>query len=416
MRRAELILALTLLARPGAASVGDVFGFGSRSAALAGAATAVAEGLEATYYNPARLGGEPRFSAGFLGGASLLSANGARQAIEDPVGILLGASTPIPLGGVLRDRIHVGIGLYLVPDKIVREIGRQPTEPFFPLFDNRTQRLVILPAISVKLSPKISVGVAANVLAALGGTVNVREGPFHALDARVNEDLLTTFAFNAGISLRPVPRLTLGLTVREEFSLPYFVDSRTTLAGSPLTLNLRAKTLYEPATIALGAAYEVSDQVLLSADLAFKRWSRYPGGLVEVSGSLPIPVGSVPRAPIEPELPEVGFRDIVTVRAGVEWKLWARGDWQVDLRGGYGFEPSPVPAQKGATNFVDGDKHLVALGAGLLRRGSFALDAHILVQVVGATRVEKGAGAPFPVLEGGGAVVSGGLVGSYFFR
>jgi hypothetical protein len=33
------------------------------------------------------------------------------------------------------------------------------------------------------------------------------------------------------------------------------------------------------------------------------------------------------------------------------------------------YEPSPAPPQRGATNFIDNDKHTVALGAGLERAG-----------------------------------------------
>src|SRR5258706_8874461 len=92
--------AVSCLAPPPArASVGDVFGFGSRAAGLAGAASALVDGFEATYYNPSRVGGPARFSLGFLGGASLLSVNGARQQLEDPVGLVIGASATLPLGG-----------------------------------------------------------------------------------------------------------------------------------------------------------------------------------------------------------------------------------------------------------------------------------------------------------------------------
>jgi long-chain fatty acid transport protein len=407
------LLALAVhAAAPAAASVGDVFGLGSRAAALAGAATALAEGFEATYYNPARIEGPPRFSLGFLAAGSLLSANGTRQPIEDPMGILVGATTPLPVGGALRDRIHVGLGLFLLPDKVVREIGRAPADAHFPLFDNRTQRVVILPAVAFRLHPKLSLGVAANVLAALGGTVNVREGPLRGLDARVDEDLLTTFAVNAGISIRPTPFITIGLAFREEFSLPFFTNATTGVGGSRFEINLRARTLFEPAAAVLGTAFELSHGLVLAADLAHKRWSRFPGGLAQVTGSLPLPVGPIAEIPIAPPLPEPRFRDIFAARAGVEWRALERGPWALDVRGGYGFEPSPVPPQTGATSYLDGDKHTFTVGAGLVRAGRFAVDAHAMVQVLGSTRVERIGG----ILEGGGAVLSGGLVGTYFFR
>src|SRR5262245_6507765 len=245
------LLALALLPAAASAGVGDVFGFGSRSSAMAGAGAATSEGVEATFYNPARLEGPPRVTLGFLAGKSFLSANGARQDIEDAHGFVLGASSALPLGGVLRDRIHVGIGLFLLPDQIVHVIGHAPADVFFPLYDNRTQRVVVLPAVSFRLHPKLSIGVGANVLAALGGRADFAEGATRGLDARVNEDLLTTFRFNAGISLQPLPSWTLALTMRDEFSLPFFTDGAVTVSGSPLALGVRARSLFDPATVVL---------------------------------------------------------------------------------------------------------------------------------------------------------------------
>jgi long-chain fatty acid transport protein len=408
-------LLLLFSPRPAAASVGDVFGFGSRASSLAGAGSALVDGFEATYYNPARLSGPPRFSAGFLAGTSFLSANGERQPIEDALGFLLGASSPIPLGGALRDRIHVGIGLFLLPDQIVREIGRPPAQPAFPLFDNRTQRVVVLPAISVHVHPRLSVGIGANVLASLGGRAVLQTGSTRAIDARVDEDLLTTFAFNAGVSLQPTPRWTLALTIRDEFSLPFFTNTTTSVSGSQIDLNVRARVLFEPTTVVLGTAHQITPTLTLAGDLAFKRWSHFPGSFVEVSAKLPLPVGPAPEVPLAPALPAVHFRDIFAVHAGAEWRALERPSYHIDLRGGYAFEPSPVPPQSGVTNLVDGEKHTVAAGAGF-SFGSFSVDVHLLWQIVANTRVDKLVPVPFATLEGGGSVLSAGFVWSYIFR
>ena len=414
---AVLALCLAVSAYRAQASVGDVFGFGSRSAGLAGAATALAEGFEATYYNPARVGGAARFSFGFLGAGGTLTAGGQRQSLDDAFGFVIGAAAPVPLGGVLRDRIHVGAGFFLLPDKIVRARGRAPSEAFFPLYDNRTQRVMILPSVAVRLHERLWFGVGANVLASLGGSVDVRDGPLRSLDARVNEELLTTFAVNAGVSLRPLSRWTLALSVRDEFSLPFFTNAATTLAGSKLAINIRARTLFEPATVTLGNAIAVTPQLTLALDLAYKRWSRYGGGYVAVEGALPVGIGNVAEVPLRPPVPEANFKDVWNVRLAAEWHAYERGPWRLTARGGWSFEQSPVPAQTtGRTFLLDGDKHLFALGASLARLGRFEIDVHFTAQHVGSTRTPQPAGASLPLLEGGGAVFSGGLVGSYFFR
>jgi long-subunit fatty acid transport protein len=35
------------------------------------------------------------------------------------------------------------------------------------------------------------------------------------------------------------------------------------------------------------------------------------------------------------------------------------------VRGGYGYEPSPVPPQRDQTNYVDSDKHTLSVGIGV---------------------------------------------------
>lgn len=410
-------LSLAFAQRDARASVGDVFGFGSRAAGLAGAASALADGFEATYYNPARVGGAPRFSLGFLAGGSTLSVGGRRQNLDDAFGLVLGAAAPVPLGGALRERVHVGAGFFLLPDKIVRAKGRAPSEAFFPLYDNRTQRVMILPSLAVRLHERLWIGVGANVLAALGGSVDVRDGPLRGLDARVNEELLTTFALTAGVSLKPLPRWTVALSLRDEFALPFFTRAKTTFSGSQLAINIRARTLFEPATVTLGNAYALSSRLRLALDLAYKRWSRYSGGYVAVDGALPVGIGQVADVPLAPPVPEAGFKDVLNVRLGAEWVAYERDPWALIVRGGWSYEPSPVPRQStGRTFLVDGDKHLIAAGASLLIGRRFQVDAHFTGQHVGFTRTPQPEGASIPVLEGGGAVFSGGLVGSYFFR
>ena len=50
------------------------------------------------------------------------------------------------------------------------------------------------------------------------------------------------------------------------------------------------------------------------------------------------------------------------------------GPWlTLHLRAGYAYEPSPVPPQRGRTNFVDCDKHTFATGVGLMFHGMEAL-------------------------------------------
>src|SRR5262249_19283419 len=161
-------------ARPASASTPDVFGFGSESTSLAGAVTACAADFSAAFYNPAglALAGSARSVAfGVTGYTSQLAIRGQHQTIRDPLGFELGVRAPVPLGGELRERIAIGFALHMLPDQIVRVIAHTPGEAFFPYYDNRTQRLVVLPAIAARITPRLALGVGFNFLAGLDGKV-----------------------------------------------------------------------------------------------------------------------------------------------------------------------------------------------------------------------------------------------------
>ena len=58
-------------------------------------------------------------------------------------------------------------------------------------------------------------------------------------------------------------------------------------------------------------------------------------------------------------------------RIGAQWSVYETQRFQMKLRGGYFFEPSPTPSQDKATNYVDGHKHGLSwgIGFGLQDRG-----------------------------------------------
>ena len=71
------------------------------------------------------------------------------------------------------------------------------------------------------------------------------------------------------------------------------------------------------------------------------------------------------------------FNDTLSISSGVEAKI-AKG---IFVRGGLGFEPTPIPAQTGLTNYLGGNAIIGALGAGFdfreLKHLPFIVDAHV---------------------------------------
>jgi long-chain fatty acid transport protein len=409
VRRALLVgltLALALRARPAAASAADVFGLGSAETGVAGASAARVRDFSAGYYDPAALVGvrAPEASFGLLGFGSSLrvrASDGEHGApMTDPVGILIGAATPVPFTGVLADRLFVGLALYLLPDSIVRVIAHAPEQPFFPLYDNRTQRLIVLPSLAARLWRGLSIGIGINYLAGLSGNVSAAPGATRAIEARVDEAIFAHAAVNAAVRWQVRQDVALALVYRQEFSVPFRTVSRNTVAGQPIDLDVDAEGLFTPHQLVLGGAWQLG-RALLSLDLAWSHWSDWRGPYVTVTSELPL-VGGIDARP-----PRLDYDDTFALRAGFEWLALARGRAQLRLRAGYGFETSPIPAdQPATTNLLDGNKHRVAVGVGGRVRafgGALRLDAHAQVDALQPASLHGGA------VRGEGAVWAGGF-------
>jgi hypothetical protein len=430
MRRVAVLL-LFFVPVVGRASPAEVFGLGSRASGAGGAAAAWIDDFSAGHYNPAGIAfaGRKTLTAGVLASMSRLEVNDRAAEIPQPVGVVLGAAGPLPLGGALEGRLHVGMGLVVLPRTILRITARLPDEPFFPYYDNRAQRLVVLPFLAARITDDLAVGVAVNVLAGVQGNVLAFQGPTRALEPRVDEEIPPRARVNAGARWRFARDHNLALVFRQSFSVPFATVADTEVAGEPLALDLRADGLYTPDELILGYALR-TDAVAVGLDLTWARWSGYGGPFVRVGSDLPL-VGSLVGS-----APEVPFEDSLGARAGVEWRLS-----RTFLRAGWGFETSPVPArQSGVTNLLDGDKHTLSTGIGV-RLGAVRVDLHAQAQIVSARTLEKrlaGAGEEpaafealrdevidnpnqpdtlgaqisnpgYPFIDGGGVMLSGGL-------
>jgi long-chain fatty acid transport protein len=373
-----LTIPILCLAARAAASPAEVFGLGSRAAGVGGAAAAWIDDFSAAHYNPAGLAFAPArtLTVGLLGSKSMLEVNDAAYRLPEPLGVIAGAVGPAPLGGALAGRVHVGLGLYVLPSAILRITARLPDEPFYPYYD-RTQRLTLLPAIAVRLAPGLALGVAVNALASVDGQVLAAPGPTRALEARVDEEIPPSLAVNAGVRWQASPRHALALVYRQAFSVGFRTLADAEIAGEALTLDLSAEELYTPHQLALGYAFRTATTAV-GLDVTASRWSAYGGPYVRVASELPL-VGALAGT-----TPEVRFEDTLGLRAGVEHRAG-----RVFLRGGWGWESSAIPAeQPGVTNLLDGPKHTFSLGLGVAL-GAVRLDLHAAAQLVGSRTLHK---------------------------
>jgi long-subunit fatty acid transport protein len=263
-----------------------------------------------------------------------------------------------------------------------------PDEAFYPLYDNRTQRLVVLPSLAARICHGLSLGIAFNYLAGLGGQVAATEGSTRALEARVDEQIYSVLAINAGVRWQATPRLALALVYRQAFGVPFSTVAKNQIAGQPIDLDVDAQELYTPHTIVLGTAWRLRPTLLVSLDVAWLHWSDWRGPYVTVTSELPL-VGAIATEP-----PRVAFVDGAAVRAGADWTALIRGAWALSLRGGYAWESSPVPAGQTATQLLGGATHKLTLGLGArvaaFAGGEVRLDGHGLLGIVAGSTVPTG--------------------------
>lgn len=351
-------LAAVVTSRGAIASPEDIFGYGGRSTAMGSLGAATAQDYEAGYQNPALLARirERKLTLGFQGAAFNLRAEGpgAGTAAPGNVGgrisaspvraVVIGADIPVPFGGVLRDRVALGLAFSTPTDLVVRGRILYPERPQFPLLPDRAQSVALRAGVGVDLGHGLRVGVAVASLADVVGTAVLAADATGRVGTRVENQLVATYAPVVGLAYtlgdegRSATRF--GLVYRGALAARFGVTiDATKLSGITLPLfNIAGMAQYDPAQIAFEVAREQGPWVF-GLGATYKRWSAYPGLLeptvrCEDEGSC---------AALTP--PTVPYHDTLVVRGGVEGRLDATPSMRVRLRGGAFYEPSPLPDQ-----------------------------------------------------------------------
>ena len=352
-------------ARDARAGAFEVVGAGPQGIAEAGARVARATDGSAAFFNPAGLamgrGVHVDFAPQIAG--STLSVQGRTPELHDPFGFVLLADATLPFTGALEDRLRVGIALYIPPEGAVHLLVTAPDEPQFPYFANRTQRLVVQPALAVRIAPWLSLGAGLNLLGGVAGPADVRAGASGAPEPRIAIDATRQIALHAGLRLDLDDHVHLGATYRQQFSVPVFVQTRADVGGIGLTADVDLQqALFDPHTLLLGAAFDVG-RLELEVDMAYSMWSEYDGPGLGIRAELP---GALLTSEEQPRL----FRDVATLRAAASYGFDVGRSSELVLHAGAGFEPTILTtAPQGTTNFADGPKAFGGLGASFALRG-----------------------------------------------
>jgi long-chain fatty acid transport protein len=145
--------------------------------------------------------------------------------------------------------------------------------------------------------------------------------------------------------------------------------------------NIAGLAQYDPLEAGLEAGWE-SKRWRLAVGLTWKHWSDYPG----------------PLEPTLPELqvPQVGYNDTLVPRVAVEHTTPLSRTAGLHVRGGYFFEPTPIPAHLPSsqaydipsqslinvpTRYYDADRHVLTAGLGVSLVRPLRLDVDAFAQL-----------------------------------
>lgn len=379
----SIALVAMLLPSVAAASIFDIYGFNPRGTAMGNAQAAAADDFTATFYNPGALTQRKRVhvGAGFVATFPRLHidrefASADQRGVDNELppdfsGFNMGALFPI--GGLIGNRVAIGIAMYLPTNNLIRGEGIDPQVPQFYRYQNLPDKYVILAAAAFEFTPWLSAGLGAQVLAGLDGQVSVE---LDLANRRVGTrsvvvDLGPTAAPTAGVLVQPLGPdggLRVGASWRSAIQLDYALPS-VIIIGDVLNmaLDIHGTVLYSPHYINFGASHTFERIGLTaSGEVSYALWSRAPDPSpkfgVDVQGDLIDGLGLGENLDVGSGAPvDLNFRNVAVYKIGFEH----RPNETLAMRAGYTFRPTPAPVPEDAFNYVDNTAHILSFGAGV---------------------------------------------------
>ena len=356
-------LAALVAAAPAAATTGSVLAVGPRSLALAGAGATQELGAEASAQNPANLALErrPQLTAGYALARPRLfitrEGEPEERVNEQAFGItelgftlpfyfadeplVLGLITDSPGGAVARARLPFA------------------EEPQFPLL-SRARALDFDLALGFRPLEFLALGAGIRALASLGGSASVeRNGT--ATTTRVSDTLKPVLAPYAGVTAFLSERARLALVLRAPLESDFDVELEPVDLGATQlpAMHLAGVAHYDP--LSLHAEY--AQRAGPITGLLGATYQRYRSTPAFLPATITCP-GARPNCAALTASPP-GFHDTVDLHVASKVAFVLSRAAHAELRAGYAFVPSPVPAQTGPENLLDCARHRVGFGYGV---------------------------------------------------
>lgn len=398
--------------RPAAASPLELFGFGGRSPALAGTGATDAAGFDSTYLNPAGLADIPRkrLTLGYLVGDFHLALDGRGTGTDLARGLTIGAALPLPLGGALRRRVGLGVGIFVPTGTLARVRVPFPGQPVYSLLETRSQIIGILVSAGVRLGDHVRVGGGILALAALRGSIFIHVDAANHVSSSADQRLIAQYAPVLG-AIADVPHhpvrvsLVLRGPSRSDYDIEVTNDLATQLPLSLPPLRIAGTAQYDPLAVDAEVGWHPRPDLGLHALLSYQRWSAFP-----------LPTENPLETQPAQEPPH--FHDTIRPHLGAELTRDTHLA-RVALRAGYAFVWTPTPESRGRQSLLDNSRHVFTGGVGLSWPGATVplhLDAwlqlHLLVprtHTKDPAAFDPGTTPPFDTIHTRGRIVVGGM-------
>ena len=369
-----LLLATASVAYPGGplrpsfalASSAALYGVSARYRSMGDAQVAIAAGADAPSSNPAGLAGpqRPRLGIDLQHGTHRLRLDGEEIEMADHVALGVGLSIPFRAAG-----LRWGLGLALeMPDRAMStwQWG-PPMERRVFLYDGWARRGSLRLGAAVGW-PGLRIGAGLSVLAA----AEMETGSMVSRQTDQSE---------SRVSLRANPEVTPMLGLQWELGpvhlgLSYLGRIRSTLVrrsgakvesaggeGAALTYTSKLHAHDIPWRLTAGLGWQPLPILRVAADLEYSRWSAI-GSPLTPSSAGELTWGETTTPYSSPEQTEPRFGDTLSARVGAEIDLRLAPSLTLSLRGGYRYDPSPVPHQVGLTNLLDAPRDTICAGLG----------------------------------------------------
>ena len=412
-RRVITSAALSLaLASPSLAGNVDTFGIGSKATALGGAYSAYADDPFAVYYNPAGLTQieRPSLSVGLLylnphikvHHYGAVAGDGNRV---EPFGASFtntSDSLAVPHAGFathLFNNVYFGIAAYIPYGLHIKWEDDPAKNPgAYNGFESYYLRGVVTPTMAIKLTDKLAVGFGISFGRSDAGTQRRLYAPsIPSIHNRVIKGELSddfNYSFNIGFLYKPYDNLSIGVTYRSRTN----TDFKGTVEVVGVEKVNAETSIDHPEQLQIGLKYQPNERLTLTADLVWTNWSTVSGYTVKFDEPL---LGKT-----EEYFPR-DWKDTRQIRVGIEYVV----NEILTLRGGYFYDPSPIPDHTFDMLWPDADKKTYSIGAGLnLFGGRLTVDG-VIQYIVAEQKREIGGessnlNASYPGAEGQPGTVS----------